>query len=128
MKPFNLIKIFPLLSILFILITLSTSLFASESANIVDKAQFNQMMSVESAQMIPWNYSNSTCQAYTRCANGLVASCQTFGYTGVPRQFRISCSGAVWPGRGVRWQGYAQVRDFFGRFVWTYVDVPVSCF
>ncbi len=106
---------------------------ADSKPQVVDIEQFDKMMSVETGSekaIYPWQYSATTCQAYTRCPNGYVARCQTFGYaySTIPAQMRNTCSYFVLPGRGVRCTGYAQVRDFYGRSIWTYVDVPVSCY
>lgn len=99
------------------LLTLST--FASE-----------KRMSSEASQFYPWQSSSTVCQAATRCMNGRIIACKTFGfnYSNVPSYMANSCRWAVLPGRAVRCQGYTEVRDFYGRFIWTYVDVPVSCF
>lgn len=112
---------------------LSLASFANSEPQVVDIQDFEKMMSIETGSdkaMFPWQSSTTTCQAYTRCPNGLVASCKTFGYaySNIPAQMRNTCTYYVLPGRGVRCTGYAQVRDFYGRFIWTYVDVPVSCY
>lgn len=120
---------------LVLLIGLLVSLlgFADTEPRVVDVQEFEKMMSEEIGSdkiIYPWQHSAVTCQAVTRCANGLVARCRTYGYAyaNIPAQMRNSCSYYVLPGRGVRCTGYAQVRDFYGRSIWTYVDVPVSCF
>jgi hypothetical protein len=112
---------------------LSLVSIADSSPQVVDIQEFDKMMSIESSDdkaMYPWMYSATTCYAQTRCANGRIARCQTYGYaySNIPAQMRNTCSYFVLPGRGVRCTGYAQVRDFYGRSIWTYVDVPVSCF
>jgi hypothetical protein len=111
------------------------SSYANEEAPgiVMEPEAFEEMMSVETnkaVQFIPWQYSTTVCQAATRCMNGRVISCQTYGfnYSMMPGHLTNQCAWAVWPGRAVRCQGYTQVRDFYGRFMWTYVDVPVSCF
>ena len=115
------------------LLTLTS--YASDGGEILDGQDFEQRMSQEKGNLskgisMPWQYSNTICQAQTRCRNGMIASCRTvgFAYSGVPARLRNSCTWAVYPGRGVRCQGYAQVRDMYGRFIWSYVDIPVSCY
>ncbi len=114
---------------------LSLASYASAAAEVLDSQDFEQRMSLDKASFdkttsMPWQYSSTVCQAQTRCRNGMVASCRTvgFAYSGVPASLRNSCTWAVFPGRGVRCQGYAQVRDIYGRFIWSYVDIPVSCY
>ena len=117
--------------LLLLSLVFSAQIFALEvEGTIVDADQFEQNMSVEKSLHNFWQTSATTCYAVTRCPYGGVASCRVFGfnYAGVPAHLSNFCSWAVWPGRGVRCQGYTQVRDYYGRFIWTWVDVPVSCF
>jgi len=105
--------------------------FALEAeGKIVTSEKFEELMSSEKSMYNPWRTSSTVCHAATRCPNGRVAMCKVYGfnYSTIPATMTNSCAWAVWPGRGVRCQGYTQVRDFYGRFIWTYVDVPVSCF
>lgn len=92
----------------------------------------NENMSVESAQVnfYPWQTSAVSCYAATRCPNGRVISCRTFGYSygSMPYHLTNSCSWRVIPGRAIRCQGYVQSRDYYGRMMWAYADIPVRCF
>jgi hypothetical protein len=119
--------------LLLLALIFSAHSFAIEAdGKIMDVEAFEEMMSVEtkSAQMNPWMSSSTSCYAVTRCPNGRVISCQVYGYNyaNVPAHLNNSCSWAVWPGRAVRCQGYTQVRDYYGRYMWSYMDIPVSCY
>tara|TARA_B100001971_G_C18268046_1_gene596796 strand:+ start:246524 stop:246889 length:366 start_codon:yes stop_codon:yes gene_type:complete len=104
---------------------------ASSQGELMSVENFNSEFNIDkSAVYYPWRTSMTSCHAYTICPNGRRIWCQTYGYaySGVPSHMNNSCRFGVLPGRAVRCQGYVQQRDIYGRFMWSWVDVPVRCF
>ena len=94
--------------IFLIFCVLSLSLFASDGGFVTDKENFNNLMSVEKTEksLYPWQYSNTSCYAFTRCPNGRTVSCRTFGfaYSAMPAHLSNSCSFAsIWIEIGFSW-------------------------
>ena len=76
-----------------------------------------------------WNYSTSSCKAYTRCPNGRVISYEVYGsnYGNVPSYMSNQCRAMVLPGRFVNCEGYVQSIDAWGNWTWLSAKFPVSC-
>lgn len=85
-----------------------------------------------------WQYSQGGCYAYTDCYSSNyygqpvytgTISCQTYGstYAYGPASGGNSCSWYVVPGRSVQCTGFAQVRDYYGNFVWGWQNYSYSC-
>jgi hypothetical protein len=77
-----------------------------------------------------WNYSATSCNAYTQCPNGRVISCQVYGmnYGNVPSYMSNQCRAFAIPGRFVQCQGYVQRVDTWGNRMWASVNLPISCY
>ena len=109
---------------------LSLNIFAGTSqGQLMSVENFNAEFNIDkSAVYYPWQSSMKSCYAYTICPNGRRIYCQTYGSTYAGLASRNSCRFGVLPHRAVRCQGYVQQRDYYGRFMWAWVDIPVRCF
>lgn len=82
----------------------------------------------------PWNYSTTSCYAYTDCYDhwnryqGRVW-CKTYGYaySGYNGSSSSSCSWRVIPNYGVDCRGFQQVRDYWGNVRWQWNTVTFKC-
>lgn len=113
-----------------LLTLVSLNVFAASSqGQLMSVENFNSEFNIDkSAVYYPWQSSWATCNAYTICPNGRRIWCQTYSSTYAGFGNRNACRFGVLPHRAVRCQGYTQQRDYYGRFRWTWVDIPVSCF